>query len=169
MPAALATARYTAFVGIDIAAATFMATWSLHDAPPATPRQFDQTPAGFQALQQALLAAGAVPATTLVVLEATGSYWVALAVALHDAGFVVSVANPAMVHDYAKSLGRRSKTDRLDAQVLRRFASERQPAPWTPPPTVYHELRQRLVVRDSLLEMEQQARNQLHALAQWPV
>ncbi len=50
-----------------------------------------------------------------------------------------------------------------------RFAAERKPAPWTPPPAVYHELRQRLVVRDGLLEMRQQARNQRHALQQWPV
>jgi transposase len=34
---------------------------------------------------------------------------------------------------------------------------------------VYHELRQRLVARDALAEMRQQARNQRHALQQWPV
>ena len=34
---------------------------------------------------------------------------------------------------------------------------------------MYHELRQRLVARDGLLAMRQQARNQRHALAQWPV
>ncbi len=38
-----------------------------------------------------------------------------------------------------------------------------------PPPQIYHELRQRLVARDGLLEMRQQARNQRHALLQWPV
>jgi transposase len=66
-------------------------------------------------------------------------------------------------------LPRRSKTDALDAQVLARFARERQPDAWTPPPQVYHELRQRLVARDGLLTMRQQARNQRHALLQWPV
>jgi transposase len=82
---------------------------------------------------------------------------------------VVSVVNPAQVHAWAKSLPRRSKTDALDAQLLAQFAAERRPAPWTPPPAIYHELRQRLVARDGLLEMRQQARNQLHALVQWPV
>src|ERR671917_528379 len=38
-----------------------------------------------------------------------------------------------------------------------------------PPPAVYHEVRQRLVARDALLTMRQQARNQRHALLQWPV
>jgi transposase len=109
------------------------------------------------------------PSATLIVLEATSSYWVALAVTLHAADYVVSVVNPAKVHNYAKSLPRRGKTDQLDAQLLAQFAAERRPEPWTPPPTIYHELRQRLMARDGLLEMRKQARNQLHALLQWPV
>jgi len=109
------------------------------------------------------------PAHSLIVVEATGSYWVALAVCLHQAGYVVSVVNPAQAHNYAKSLPRRGKTDALDAHVLAQFAAERKPAPWTPPPQAYHELRQRLVMRDGLLEMRQQARNQRHALLQWPL
>ncbi len=64
---------------------------------------------------------------------------------------------------------RRAKSDTLDTQVLTQFALERQPPAWTPPPAVYHELRQRLVTRDSLVEMRQQARNQRHALLHWPV
>jgi transposase len=50
-----------------------------------------------------------------------------------------------------------------------RFAAERQPAPWLPPEQVYRELRQGLVVRDGLLHMRTQAKNQRHALQQWPV
>jgi transposase len=97
------------------------------------------------------------------------TYWVALAVNLHQAGFAVAVVNPAQAHNFAQSLPRRAKTDVQDAQVLAQFAAERQPPRWTPPPQVYHELRQRLVARDGLLEMRQQARNQRHALLQWPV
>jgi transposase len=103
------------------------------------------------------------------VLEATGSYWISLAVFLHQAGYAVSVVNPAHAHAFARSLPRRAKTDALDAQLLARFAQERQPSRWTPPEQVYHELRQRLLVRDGLLAMRQQARNQRHALSQWPV
>ena len=82
---------------------------------------------------------------------------------------VVSVVNPLHVHNYAKSLPRRSKTDALDAQLLAQFARERQPPVWSPPPVVYHELRQRRVARDALLDMRQQARNHRHALLQWPI
>jgi transposase len=136
---------------------------------PHRPHTFAQTADGFLALQQHLAATAVPPSATLVVLEATGSYWVALAVALHQAGYQVGVLNPALVHNYAKSLAHRAKTDALDAQVLWQFARERQPRVWTPPPAVYHELRQRLVARDALAEMRQQVRNQRHALQQWPV
>ena len=112
-------------------------------------------------------ALGVTPNETLVVLEATGSYWVSLALSLHQTSFAVAVVNPAQTHNFARSLPRRSKTDSLDAQVLAQFARERQPPCWTPPPQVYHELRQRLA-RESLLQMRQQARNQRHALLQWP-
>jgi transposase len=169
MPAPTNRPAYQLFVGIDIAAATFAAAWTTDGPPPERARSFRQTPTGFAALQEQLGATGIAPMHTLVVLEATGSYWVALAVALHQAGYVVSVVNPAQAHNYAKSLPRRGKTDALDAHVLAQFAAERKPRPWTPPPAIYHELRQRLVMRDGLLSMRQQARNQRHALLQWPL
>lgn len=79
----------------------------------------------------------------------------------------MSVVNPAHAHAFARSLPRRAKTDALDAQLLAQFAQERQPGCWTPPELVYHELRQRLLVRDGLLTMRQQARNQRQALVQY--
>jgi len=157
------------FVGVDIAAATFTAAWSRTDAPVSTPRPYHQTPHGFAALQAQLAATGVLPADTLVVMEATGSYWIALAVTLHTAGYRVSVINPLQAHHFAKAQLRRAKTDALDAQDLCRLAAVLRPAVWVPPPAVYHEVRQRLLVRDGLVTMRQQARNQHHALAQWPV
>jgi transposase len=153
-------------VGVDIAATTFTAVWTAAGGQPNRPTTFAQTPDGYTAFMQQL---ASVPADTLIVMEATSSYWVALAVALHEAGYHVSVVNPKHLHHYAKSLPRRSKTDALDAALIQQFALERPLRPWTPPPTVYHELRQRLVARDALAEMRQQARNQRHALQQWPV
>ncbi|MFN8500923.1 IS110 family transposase [Kouleothrix sp.] len=160
---------YCLFVGVDIAAASFAATWSPAGSPPQRARTFPQTPEGFAAFQAALASTAVPPAQTLIVLEATGSYWITLAVTLHQAGYAVSVVNPAHVHAFGRSLPRRAKTDALDAQLLTLFAVERQPSRWTPPEQVYHELRQRLLVRDGLLTMRQQARNQRHALEQWPV
>ena len=155
----LAPVTYRLFAGADIAATSFAASWTTTTSPRERALTFAQTPDGFTAFQDRLRSLGVPEAETLVVIEATSSYWVALAVSLHEAGFAVAVVNPAHVHNYALSLPRRAKTDALDARVLAQFAAERQPpAPWTPPPQVYHELRQRLVARDGLLSMRQQAR-----------
>lgn len=156
-------------VGIDIAATSFVGVWTLDGRTYTRAQTFAQSPDGFAALQQHLAATAVPPPHTRVVLEATSSYWVALAVVLHQAGYQVCVINPAQGRNFARSLSRRSKTDAIDARVLAQFALERQPPLWCPPPQVYHELRQRLVARDGLLSMRQQARNQRHALLQWPV
>jgi transposase len=158
------------FVGVDIAATSFTATWHspAHQLRPTT-ATFPQTTDDYQDFVERLAATGIPAQATRVVLEATGSYWIALATTLHAAGFLVCVVNPAQIHHYARSLVRRAKTDRLDAQLLAQFAAERPTPRWTPPPAVYHQVRQRLVARDALITMRQQARNHLHALCQWPV
>jgi transposase len=140
------TGEYRCFVGVDIAA-SFAAIWTTDGRMQPKAVTFSQSASGFAAFQQQLQVTRGAPAQTLLVLEATGSYWIALAVTLHEAGYAVAVLNPAQLHNYAQSLPRRGKTDALDAQVFMRFAAERKPAPWTPPPAVYHELRQRLVAR----------------------
>ena len=160
---------YQLYVGIDIAADTFTAAWRTRAGKPTLPLTAEQTPAGFATLHRRLAASGAASADTLVVMEATGNYWVALAVTLHEAGYRVAVVNPRQAHHFAKAQLRRAKTDALDAQDLAQLAAALQPAPWAPPPAVYHEVRQRLVARDGLLAMRTQARNQRHALLQWPV
>jgi transposase len=47
------------------------------------------------AMSERLLAEEAEPAQTLVVMEATGNFWMRLAWHLHRQGFAVSVINPA--------------------------------------------------------------------------
>ncbi len=65
----------------------------------------------------------------LVVLEATGGYEVPITVALGTAGIPVAVVNPRQVRDFARSLGKLAKTDRLDAQVLAHFGAATRPVP----------------------------------------
>ncbi len=160
---------YALFVGIDIAATTCTIASVTAQGNLTAPVTFDQSPHGFTALQQHVRRANVAPAATLVVLEATSTYWVALAVILHDAGYCVSVVNPLQAHHFAKAQLRRAKTDNIDAQDLAHLAAKLQPPTWSPPPAIYHEVRQRLMTRDALLTMRQQTRNQRHALLQWPV
>lgn len=59
----------------------------------------------------------------LVLLEATGGYEQQLALALAGAGLRVSVVNPRQARDFARCVGKLAKTDRIDAQALRAFAT----------------------------------------------
>jgi transposase len=68
-------------------------------------------------------------APTLIVLEATGGYERAVVAALGAAGLPVVVVNPRQVRDFAKAVGILAKTDRVDAQVLARFAETVRPEP----------------------------------------
>jgi transposase len=81
----------------------------------------------------------------------------------------VAVVNPRQAHHCAKAQRRRAKPEALDARDRAQLAATLRPAPWTPPPTVDHAVRQRPVARDGPLAMRTQARHQRHALRQWPV
>ncbi len=83
------------------------------------PRQFVNDIDGHSALAAALQPLGVV----LVVMEATGGYESALACALQAAGYAVAVVNPKQARDFAKSIGRLAKTDRIDAEALAEFAA----------------------------------------------
>ena len=54
----------------------------------------------------------------LIVLEATGGLEAELAWSLQLAGWPVVVVNPRQARDFARSMGKLAKTDRIDAQLL---------------------------------------------------
>lgn len=62
-----------------------------------------------------------------VILEATGGYERAAALALADAGLPVVIANPRQTRDFARASGRVAKTDRIDAITLAEFARAIRP------------------------------------------
>jgi transposase len=97
----------------------------------------------------------------LVVLEATGKYERPAAVAVAAAGIAVAVVNPRQARDFAKAAGRLAKTDRIDAQVLARFAGAVGPRPSVLPDEEARVLQDILVRRRQLLEMIVAEKNRL--------
>ena len=162
-----ATAPVT-YGGIDVAARSLAVVLQRHREPPAPPLTVDNTAAGWQALEAALRAGGAAPAATLLVMEATGSYWVGAATALTEAGWTVSVVSPASARHYAQARLRRAKTDAVDAGVLAADGRDLRPAPGTPPPPDVQALQLLLRQRDDLVALQTETRNRQHALAQLP-
>ena len=82
-------------------------------------QRFDNEAEGHSALAAALAPLG----VALVVMEATGGYEAALACALQAAGLAVAIVNPKQARDFAKSMGKLAKTDRIDARMLAEFAA----------------------------------------------
>lgn len=62
-----------------------------------------------------------------VAVEATGGFETVVAAALAGAGLPVVVVNPAQVRHFAQALGRRAKTDPIDAAVIARFVEATRP------------------------------------------
>src|SRR5258706_15597559 len=104
------TRSYRLFGGIDVSARTFTLASMPSGETPSRSCTLDQTPSGFDELKRQLLALEPDGAAILVVMEATGTYWMRLALALCDAHIAVAVINPAQAHDFAKALLKRSKT-----------------------------------------------------------
>lgn len=63
----------------------------------------------------------------VVALEATGGFEMLAAAGLSAAGFAVLVVNPAQVRSYAHALGRRAKTDAIDAAAIAAFVIGTKP------------------------------------------
>lgn len=66
-------------------------------------------------------------APAAVAVEATGGYETVVAASLAAAGLAVVVVNPAQVRAFAQALGRRAKTDRIDAGVIAHFVEAAKP------------------------------------------
>lgn len=58
----------------------------------------------------------------VIALEATGGYETVVAAALAGAGLPVAIVNPAQIRAFARALGKRAKTDPIDAAVIAHFA-----------------------------------------------
>jgi transposase len=103
------------------------------------------TPAGHRRFL-ALLPAGAH-----LVCESTGSCHRALVAAAHAAGRALTVANPRQVRAFAEGLGRRAKTDPLDAQSLHDFGRLTAPPADTVPTVAQVTLQELVVARQQIV------------------
>lgn len=147
------------YVGIDLAKRKFDVALLVGEKMKHKTCSNDQ--AGFEELKGWLKRQGVEQAH--ICMEATGELYMRLGNSLVEAGYIVSVVNPARIKGFAQGMLVRTKTDKSDAALIARFCRAMEPAPWSPPAPELKEL-QALVRRlDDLLEMEQMERNRLEA------
>jgi transposase len=124
---------------------------------------FENNRSGFVALAAWLAQDGVATQNAHLCLEATGPYSEALALWLSDAGWCVSVVNPARVKGFAQSELTRNKTDQADAGLLARFCAALAPERWSAPSVAVRQLRSLVERLQALKDMQQQELNRLEA------
>ena len=97
------------------------------------------------------------------VMEATGVYYENLAYFLTEKHQKVVVMLPNKTKNYSKTLDIKSKTDKLDAQMITQFALERKMQLWQLPSPVMKALKSLTREYHSIKTMAAQVKNQLHA------
>ncbi|GAB4016126.1 IS110 family RNA-guided transposase [Spirosoma koreense] len=146
----------TIYVGIDIAKASFTL------AIPQPQGGFldyllPNQPAGFEQLTTLL------PPNCQLVMEASGPYYLPLAVYLHHHQQLLSVVNPLIIRRFSQMRLRRTKTDKADARLLSEFGANQRPALWQPPSLLMSQLAQLQTLLEQYIKQRTALRNQQEA------
>ncbi|HEX9106562.1 MAG TPA: IS110 family transposase [Longimicrobiales bacterium] len=140
-------------IGVDVAKATLeVALWQ--EGQVMALGQVPNTAAGWETLaRQVDRPRTGPPDDVRLVLEPTGGYELGLARWADQRGWQVSRPNPRHVRDWARSQGRRAKTDRQDAAVLAQYGAQTTLRPWQPLPSAVSELEAWLHQRDEVEDL----------------
>jgi len=101
--------------------------------------------------------------TGLVVMEATGPYYMPLAFYLVEKGFEVSVVNPLVIKRFCQMKLVRAKTDKKDAYMIALYGETEKPQIWHAPSKVILGIQQLETYLDGLKKRRTMVSNQLHS------
>jgi transposase len=98
-----------------------------------------------------------LPAGRRIGVESTGSYHELFAEAAHQLGFLVFLLNPKDTRHYAKAVGLRGKTDRVDAELIARMIAHEHTKlhAWIPPRAQQRELDRLIKRRATLISLRE--------------
>jgi transposase len=114
-------ARGRAIVGIDIGKRKHAATaLSPQGEIIAQLASFPNTREGLQLLETRVLRKAGRPQKVLVVMEATGHYWICLHAELQRRGYVCVVLNPVQTNARCNARIRKTRNDRIDSASIAR-------------------------------------------------
>lgn len=151
------------YLGIDVAKAKLDCALRLPEGKYRN-KVVENTPKGFAVLTEWLHKHGATSAH--VCMEATGVYWEAVAQHLAAQQMTVSVVNPAQIKAFGASRLVRTKTDRVDAQLIADYCCERRPESWQAPSLSEQQLRALVLRLDALQAMRTQESNRLEVASE---
>jgi transposase len=150
----MATESSEVFVGIDVSKRRL----DVFVHPAGTSFALDNTSQGIEQLIERLKPLG----ICRLVVEATGGYQRRVAAELTTAGIPVMTVNPRQARDFARSLGKLAKTDKIDAAVLAEFACIVRFRADPQSSQAHLQLQERVARRRQLTEMLVRETNRLH-------
>jgi transposase len=127
-------------------------------------RKFQNSPGGWKALQAWIgRFRKDLNIPLMMVVEATGVYYEGFAYYFRDQGFNLHVLLPNKSKHYVKSLNVKTKTDKVDAQLLAQIGLERNLPVWKGMSPLMMEIKQLSRQRTALIANRVMIANQLHA------
>jgi transposase len=154
-------------VGLDVSKDTIAACFSQQEIGNPfqilSSRMFASNAAGFKDLHQWIVRQHVKPVELHLLMEATGVYYEELAYFLHGKSYRVSVLLPNMTSAYCKSLGYKTKNDKVDAKKLAQMSLERLLPKWTPPNDTMLTIKRLCRERAELINESIAFKNRLHA------
>jgi len=111
-------------IGIDISKETFDVSYQVNDN--WKHHAFSNDLIGFKKLKKIL------DPSDHCLMEASGPYYLQLAMFVYDHGFKVSVINPLVIKRFTQMRLLRTKTDKKDAQAIAEYGLSQSPELWKP-------------------------------------
>jgi len=133
------------FVGIDVSKDRL----DVHVRPGGEAFAVSRDGRGLEELTDRLTAL----APQLIAIEATGGFETIAAAAIAGAALPLAIVNPAQVRHFAQAVGKRAKTDPIDAEVIARFAEAVKPEPRPLPDEQARLLAELVARRRQIIEM----------------
>ena len=155
-------------LGLDIDSENFQASLSSRNAEGEIKelfnRKYSNTLIGFKAILKRLKSLFKESNQELqIAMEVTGVYHEEILQFLHDQGYHVSVLLAKRMKHYFGYLGKRSKTDPIDAKAISQLACREKLAAWKPLNGEILEIRNLFRHRKSLIGVKNGYTNRLHA------
>ena len=121
---------------------------------------------GFASLLERFRELGAAPEESLVVIESTGHYWMALWEFLVAHGYEVAIVNPVLTDAFRKAdTLRKTKTDQVDAFLIAEYARFKNLGPTRVSPEGAEGLKQLTRYRHHLVSERTALKNRLTSVA----
>jgi|LakMenE01Jun11ns_1017448.scaffolds.fasta_scaffold9754111_1 transposase len=148
-------------IGIDVSKATFDVSWQENGK--YKPAVFANESKGFKCFLKTLKSGDHC------VMEASGPYYLSLAMFLHSKNILVSVVNPLSVRRFCQMHLVRAKTDKKDATMIAKYGEMVHPELWKPEGEHIMQMRDILTTLEGYEKQITALNNQLEAEKHLPV